>query len=54
MNKFWIISFNEQMEIKVYKYWDYSHDNIGNEIVDKSGFVSMESSFKKSSRLVYT
>ena len=41
MDKVWIINFNEKIEI--YKYWGCLYDNIDNEIVDGSAFVSMES-----------
>ena len=53
MDKVWIISFNEQMEIKVYKCWGYLHDKINNEIIDENGFVSIESSSQKSWRESY-
>jgi len=42
MNEVWIINFNEWIEIQVYKCWGYSHDNIGDEIIDWSAFVWME------------
>jgi len=41
MDKIRIINFNKQ--IKIYKYWGWLYDNIDNEIVDGSTFVSMES-----------
>jgi len=48
MDKIWIINFNEPIEIQVYKCWGCSHNNIGDEIIDESAFVSMKSSFQKS------
>jgi len=48
MDKIWIINFNEQIEIQIYKCWGWSHDNISDEIVDENAFISMESSFQKS------
>jgi hypothetical protein len=41
-------NFNEQIEFKVFKYGGYSHDNIGDEIIDGSAFVLVELGFQKS------
>jgi len=48
MDNFWINNFNEQIEFKVFKYGGYSHDNIGDEIIDGSAFVLVELGFQKS------
>jgi hypothetical protein len=45
MDNFLIINFNEQIEFQVYKFGGCSHDNIGNEIVVGSAFISVESCF---------
>jgi hypothetical protein len=39
MDKVWIINFNEQIKIQIYKYWGYSHYNIGNDIVNEIKFI---------------
>jgi len=36
------------MECQVCKYGGFSHNHIGNEIIDESVIVSTESGFKKS------
>jgi hypothetical protein len=45
MDKVWIISFNEWIEIQVYKCWGCLHDNINDEIIDDNAFVSIKSGF---------
>ena len=53
MDNFWIINFNEQLEFQVYKCEDYSHNNIGDEMVDKNAFILVELGFKKSWNELY-
>jgi hypothetical protein len=48
MDNFLINNFNEQIEFKVFKYKGCSYDNIGDEIIDESAFVLVESGFQKS------
>jgi hypothetical protein len=48
MDNFLIINFNERMEFQVYKYKSYSYDNIYDEMIDESAFVSVELGFQKS------
>jgi len=48
MDNFWKINFNEWMKFQFYKYGGNSHDNIDDEIIDKSVFVSAESSLQNS------
>jgi hypothetical protein len=48
MNNFWIINFDEQIKFQVYKCGGCLHDNIGDEIIDGSAFVLVESGFQKS------
>jgi len=48
MDNFLIINFNERMEFQVYKYKSYSYDNIYDEMIDESVFVSVELGFQKS------
>jgi hypothetical protein len=53
MDNFWIINFNEQLEFQVYKCEDCSHNNIGDEMVDKNVIISVELGFKKSWKELY-
>lgn len=48
MDNLLIINFNGQMEFQVYKYRGYSHDNIGDKIIDGSAFVLVKLGFQKS------
>jgi hypothetical protein len=34
------------MQFQVYKYWGFSHDYIGDEIIDESFILSIKSGFK--------
>ena len=48
MDHFWKINFNKWIKFQVYKYEGNSYDNIDDEIIDKSFFVSTESSLQNS------
>ena len=47
MDNFLIINFIERIKSQVYKCGGCSHNNIDDEIINKSAFVSVESCFQK-------
>lgn len=48
MDHFLIINLIKQIKFQVYKYEGFSHDKIGDEIIDERAFVLVELGFQES------